>query len=110
MSIAGIHRPEQKARLRRMCALVASVSILTLLAGCADPWVDRRREAGEPHKFVGTSTDDLVSVCHAGQPTAEVQRLAVQECARTKRTPVFVGTLRYQCPLTAPNLSVFDCK
>lgn len=110
MTTAGIHRPGQKARLRRMYVLVASVSVLTLLAGCADPWVDRRREAGEPHKFVGTSTDDRVSICHSGQPTAEVQRLAVQECARTKRTPVFVGTLRYQCTLTAPNQSVFDCK
>ncbi|GAB3123403.1 hypothetical protein [Novispirillum itersonii] len=95
---------------RRLPIIVATLSLAGILAGCADPWVDRRREAGKPNTFVGTSTDNRAMICHAGAVTPEVQRLAAQECARTKRSPVFLGTMAYQCSLTAPNLSAFDCR
>ena len=114
VTVAGMYRHIGRRTagrgLRRLHIIVATLSLAGLLAGCADPWVDRRREAGKPNTFDGTSTDNRAMICHAGAVTPEVQRLAAQECARTKRSPVFLGTMPYQCSLTAPNLSAFDCR
>lgn len=114
MTNATIHRPIRRRSIRtgagRFHVLIATLSLAGMLAGCADPWVDRRREAGRPNTFIGTSTESRVMICHAGQVTPDVQMLAAQECAKTKRSPVYVGTMKYQCTLTAPNQSGFDCR
>lgn len=95
---------------RRIGSLVLVTALAGLTAACADPWVDSRREAGIPNGTVGSSTPDRVTVCHAGDPSPVVVQLATQECAKTNRSPVYVGTLRYQCRLDSPNRSYFDCK
>lgn len=114
MTNAAIHRPTGPRNIRtgagRLHALIATLSLAGLLAGCADPWVDRRREAGRPNTSVGTSTDARAMICHTGDVTPDVQVLAAQECAKTKRSPVYIGTMKYQCTMTAPNLSAFDCR
>lgn len=114
MTSTAIHRPNGRRNIRtgagRLHALIITLSLAGMLAGCADPWVDRRREAGRANTFAGTSTDARAMICHAGEVTPDVQMLAAQECAKTKRSPVYVGTMKYQCTLTAPNQSAFDCR
>lgn len=94
-----------------LAALCLSVAASLALSACAgDPWVDSRREAGQIEP-VGASTPDRVAICHApGADAATLQAMAAPECAKTNRTPHYVGSTRFQCSLMTPHHSYFDCR
>ncbi len=96
---------------RSLSALSITLFAVLALSACAgEPWVDTRREAGsiEP---VGESTPDRVAICHAGgTDRATLLDMAARECAKTGRTPHYVGTSRLQCRLITPHRSFFDCR
>lgn len=90
--------------------LLVVVAVSGLAACSGAPWVDSRREAGTL-RTVGKSTPDRPAICHAGDATmAELQALATAECAKAGRTAVYVGTEKWQCRMTTPNRSVFECR
>lgn len=98
------------AALRYSQRAVLMGAVLMLAACAGEPWVDTRREAGSTEP-VGESTPDRVAICHAGSTDrAILQGMAARECAKTGRTPHYVGTSRLQCRLVTPHRSFFDCR
>lgn len=94
----------------RPISVLALGAVLAVAACAQAPWVDSRREAGSIEK-VGESTPDRIAICHAaGATQADLMPLAAQECAKTGRQPVYIGTNKFQCRLTTPHRSYFDCR
>lgn len=96
-------------RLPRPAAMAGVICAL-LLAACAAPFVDRRREAGtvEP---IGESTPDRVAICYNAATTtpAEIMAIAREACAETGRTPRLVAQTLWQCRLLQPTRVYFEC-
>ena len=89
-----------------------SFLILFALAGCSqtNAFVDSRREAGQTYK-VGQSTPDKVAICYRfwEKEQKKIMELAVNECAKTGRRPVFSHKEKFNCRLFIPNTVFFDC-
>jgi len=93
-------------------SVLAVLALSFGLAACTgDPWVDRRREAGQENTYVGKSTLDRVAICYApGEVSAErLHEMAAEECAKTDRVPSFVGIEKWQCRLLTPHRAYYDC-
>jgi hypothetical protein len=84
--------------------------VLVLLAGCAAPYVDSRREAGQLTP-VGTSTPNRVAICYTKSATSaeEVRKLAESECAKTGRVPRLDHEDRWTCTMVAPRRIFYSC-
>jgi len=85
------------------------------LAGCTAPhiapYVDSRRDAGK-QILVGTSSQDVVTVCYGGsrEPPPAAVKLAEAECAKTDRVPVLEQRKRLACSALAPTRAYFRCQ
>ena len=87
------------------------VIIFLLTAACTQaPFVDMRREAGKPYT-VGESTPDTVAVCFNkySTHTAEIIRIAQEECKKTNREAKFKDINRWSCRVLLPHRVYFDC-
>lgn len=92
--------------------LVSGVAGVTLglLAACANPYVDSRREAGQK-QLVGASTPDMVAICFSPTqtPRDQLAALAQPECAKTGRVAAFDHEDPWSCTLLAPNRAFYRC-
>lgn len=90
------------------CAAI--VGIVGMVAACSGaPWLDTRREAGTL-TTIGEATSDRPAYCHGtSTPLAQIQALATAECAKSGRSARYVGTEKWQCRMTTPHRSVFEC-
>lgn len=94
-------------------------SVLLLLSACSvfEPFVDRRRNAGESDLtklYVGRSTLDEPAICANGLWTteAQIQALADAECVKhqTGTHAVFSHKSLFTCKLLLPTHSYFKCE
>ena len=84
---------------------------MVLLGACGTPpYIDSRREAGQTEP-VGTSTPNRVAICYSksATATAEVQKLAESECAKTGRVPRLDHEDRWTCTMVAPRRVFYSC-
>ena len=104
-------RPLLPARGRITVILAAAVVLSgSLLSGCASPYVDSRREAGQ-QKPVGASTPDMVAICFAPAktPRTAVLAMAQPECAKTGRVAVYEREDPWSCTLRTPTRAFYRC-
>jgi hypothetical protein len=103
------HPPRAAARTAGVLAVVAALSA-PLLSGCASPYVDSRREAGQK-KPVGASTPDMVAICFAPSktPRTEVLAQAQPECAKTGRVATYDHEDPWSCTLLTPTRAFYRC-
>ncbi len=75
------------------------------------PYVDARREAGTL-AIVGKSTPEKVSICYNSSASSpeEVMRLAEAECAKTGKSPKFLGQNYWDCSLFVPTRVEYKCE
>lgn len=89
-----------------------SLCFLLFLSACAQfrPFVDARREAGQV-ATVGQSTPDKVAVCYNPlfSDMQEVEKLAQDGCAQTKRKPKFDDKKYFSCTLALPATAFYKC-
>ncbi len=80
------------------------------IVGCT-PFVDTRREAGRIGN-IGQSRPDRIAICYNGLMTKpeELQKIADEACANTKRQAVYSKTTSFNCTLFWPSTAFFDCK
>jgi hypothetical protein len=81
-----------------------------MLAACAAPYVDSRREAGQLTP-VGTSNPNRVAICYSKTDTSaeEIVKLAESECAKTGRVPKLDHEDRWTCTMVAPRRIFYSC-
>ena len=86
--------------------------LMLFLSGCAQfqPFVDARREAGQV-ATIGQSTPDRVAICYnpLWSDSAQVENLAIEICAQTKRKPLVDGKKYFTCTLTSPITAFYKC-
>ena len=86
--------------------------IAFFLASCAqfEPFVDARREAGQAAP-VGQSTLDRVAICYnpLWSNEQEIEKLAAETCAQTKRKPVFDDKTYFNCAFVSPATAFYKC-
>ncbi|MHB1207440.1 MAG: hypothetical protein ACYCZX_17875 [Rhodospirillaceae bacterium] len=89
---------------------MAAALFAPILSGCASPYVDSRREAGQT-KPVGASTPDMVAICFAPAktPRTAVLAQAQPECAKTGRVAVYDHEDPWSCTLRAPTRAFYRC-
>lgn len=85
--------------------------LVLLLGGCADTlFVDAPINA-----FIDKTEDRVAKygnfqICHdSATPMSEIQALADEECGRLGWQSQWVHTQKWQCRLTAPHMSTFQC-
>lgn len=82
------------------------------LASCAqfEPFVDARREAGHV-ETIGQSTPDKVAICYnpIWSDDQEIEKLAVEACAQTKRKPQFDEKKYFTGTLVNPATAFYQC-
>ncbi|MBX7198016.1 MAG: hypothetical protein K1X51_01410 [Rhodospirillaceae bacterium] len=108
---SGIIRTEAGRQPATVCLRLAVAGVaLSLLAACANPYVDSRREAGQK-QLVGASTPDMVAICFSPSktPRDQVTALAQPECAKTGRMAAFDHEDPWSCTLLAPNRAFYRC-
>lgn len=106
-----LFRAKSRAVVRFRPVVLAAVGLtLGLLAACASPYVDSRREAGQK-QLVGASTPDMVAICFAPAKTPRSQVLAMAQplCAKTGRTAVFDHEDPWSCTLLTPTRGFYRC-
>ncbi len=94
----------------RIVKTLLIVMLLGLSACTQAPFVDWRREAGQPHT-VGESTPDRVAVCYNPFSTNETEiiNMAKDECARTGREPRYDGHSYWSCRVFLPHRVYYKC-
>lgn len=92
------------------CLLPFCLVLGLAVAGCGQPFVDSRREAGST-ATVGASTPDAPVICYAkGEtPAQQVGAMANAVCAETGRVARFEGEDVMQCRLMQPWRARFTC-
>lgn len=99
--------------------LLNMLMLACLIGGCSqlDPFVDRRRNAGEKDMtklYVGRSTPENPAVCYNILTTsyAEVKKLADEECVKHKTGThaVPVRQTQFTCRLFLPTHIYFKCE
>ena len=89
------------------------LSCFLFLAACGQmgPYIDAHREAGQI-QLVGQSTPDRVAVCYNPLWTNKdkIEELAVQECHKTNRKPIYSETKWFSCCLITPSTAFYDCQ
>ena len=82
------------------------------LSACAqfEPFVDARREAGQL-LTVGQSTPNKVAVCYnpLWSNEKEIEKLAADACAQTKRIPQLDGRKYFSCTFVSPSTVFYKC-
>ena len=85
---------------------------LLFLSACAQfsPFVDARREAGR-ETTVGQSTPDKIAVCYnpIWSDMGQVEQLAKEGCAQTKRKAQFADKKYFSCAFFSPCTAFYDC-
>ena len=85
---------------------------LLFLSACAqfEPFVDARREAGQV-ETIGQSTPDRVAVCYNPlfSNMQDVEKLAQDACAQTKRKYKFDDKKYFTCTLILPTTAFYKC-
>lgn len=97
---------------RRWAVAVLLIGQGAMLSACSGPaWVDSRREAGTITTR-GESQPDRPVICFDEGMTsaAQLQAMADQVCAQTKRHARFLGVTRWQCSLDTPHRAYYRCE
>lgn len=97
---------------RQQAAVLLLLGQGVLLTGCGGPaWVDSRREAGTTTTR-GESQPDRPVICFDEDSTspAQLQAMADQVCAQTKRHARFLGVTRWQCSVDTPHRAYYRCE
>lgn len=98
--------------------LLNIMMLITLLSSCSllDPFVDRRRNAGErdiTKLYVGASTPEHPAICYNILTTSypEVKKMADEECIKHKTGThaVPVRQTQFTCRVFLPTHIYFDC-
>ena len=99
--------------------MLSLLSFVLLLSACSlfEPFVDRRRNAGETDVsklYVGRSKKDAPAVCSNNLLTSEekIQALADQECIKhhTGTHATKTGVSKFSCKLFLPTHTYFKCE
>ena len=82
------------------------------VSACAqfEPFIDARREAGQL-LMQGQSTPDVVAICYnpIWSDMNDVEKLAKEGCAQTKRTPQYDDKKYFTCSLFTPTTAFYRC-
>ncbi len=82
------------------------------ISACAqfEPFVDARHEAGQP-TMVGQSTPDRAAICYnpLWSNMEQVENLAKESCAQTKRKIQFDTKKYFSCSLVTPATAFYKC-
>lgn len=91
----------------------AVILLASLITACSqfEPFEDMRREAGQI-PTVGQSSNNRPAICYnpLWHNEEDVQELAEQACARTKRKAVFEEKHHFSCKLVNPTTAFYTCK
>lgn len=91
---------------------IVIVTSVLFLSACAqfEPFVDARREAGQV-LTVGQSTPNRVAICYnpLWSDEKEIEKLAVDACAQTKRKPQFNTKKYFTCTLASQFTVFYKC-
>ncbi len=96
-----------------MFARIFTLGIILLGApACTQaPFIDMRREAGQPGT-VGESTPDRVAICYNSFSTNETEiiDMARAECDKTGREPRYDGHKYWSCRVFLPHRVYYRCQ
>ena len=95
--------------------LLSFLLLLTSACSLTNPYVDRRRNAGEPKErlYTGLSTPAAPVICYNKLQTefAELQKMADAECVKqgTGSRAEFEEKRHFVCRLLTPSYAKFKC-
>lgn len=89
------------------------ISFVICLSACSqfEPFEDMRREAGQI-QTVGQSSNDQPAICYnpMWHDEEQIQKLAENACARTKRHAVLQQKKAFSCRFVNPSTAFYKCK